>query len=315
MLDYMTHQVLVYQSRMGSESEEFLKQMLMDELIVHVYSYPGKRHSLNEEDWSDFLLGFHGKMQDILINFRYRGPSFWGYLNKVLEWQLLSYYRQVVQYRQAEWICERESIIEYEWIPEQYEFCLLHKINHILDNAGFTDFRTDALRQRLLILVLKNIVFITEDEYFSVFPLLGPSAELAGEYRDLLLESMKRKFDRKKRLELKRCENYCRLTLVEKKRSEEIDLEVQSRFTEKTELYRRRLKRLDRQINSIPMFPSNEDLSELLELPKGSVDSGLFYLRNYLVELYGEEKGQDMRELLSPRLGCAGEKLEDLFSG
>lgn len=86
MLDYMTHQVLVYQSCQGSGSENTLKQMLMNELSLHVYSYPGRRHSLNEEDWSDFLLDFHGKLQDILINFHYRGPSFWGYLNKVLEW-------------------------------------------------------------------------------------------------------------------------------------------------------------------------------------------------------------------------------------
>lgn len=315
MLDYMTHQVLVYQSRLGSGVEYALKQTLVDELSLHVYSYPGKRHSLSEEDWSDFLLGFHGKMQDILINFRYQGPSFWGYLNKVLEWQLLSYYRAAVQFRQVEWICERESIIEYEWTAEHQEFCLLLKISYILDNAGFTDFRTEALRQRLLILVLKNVVFISEDEYFSVFPLLGPSVEEAGKYRDLLLTVMKRKFERKQRLELKRCENYYKLTLTEKKRSEEIDAEALSRLNEKIRLYRRRLKRLDRQINSIPMFPSNEDISELLTLPKGSVDSGLYYLKNYLEAEYGEGPVSGIKGLLSPGLGCAGEKNPDVSAG
>jgi hypothetical protein len=307
MLDYMTHQVLVYQSCQERGSENALKQILMDELSLHVYSYPGRRHSLNEEDWSDFLLGFHGKLQDILISFHYRGPSFWGYLNKVLEWQLLSYYRQAVQFRQAEWICERESIIEYDCSPEAQDFCLLHKISHILDNAGFTDFRTDALRQRLLILVLKNIVFISEDDYLSVFPLLGPGSREAGEYRDLLLELMKRKFERKNKLELKRCENYYKLTLAEKKRSEEIDREALCRFNEKIKLYRRRLNRLDRQINSIPMYPSNEDISEILCLPKGSVDSGLYYLKNYLEAVYGEGQGLG--------LGCSGKNFQTVSSG
>lgn len=310
MLDYMTHQVLVYQSCRGCECENLLKQSLMDELSLHVYSYPGRKHSLSEEDWSNFLLGFHGKLQDILINFHYRGPSFWGYLNKVLEWQLLSYYRDAAKIRQAEWICERESIIEYDWSPEQKEFCLQQKICYLLENTGFTDFRIDALRQRLLILVLKNVVFISVDEYFSVFPLLGPSLREADELRSLLLEFMKRKFDRKKMLELKRCENYYKLTLTEKKRSEEINAETLCPLNEKIKLYQKRLKRLDRQINRIPLFPSNEEISELLCLPKGSVDSGLYYLKNYLEEVYGQAAG--VKELFSPGLGCAQEKIRSV---
>lgn len=152
------------------------------------------------------------------------------------------------------------------------------------------------MRQRLLILVLKNIVFISENDYLSVFPLLGPGREEAVKFRDLLFEFLIRKFERKKKLELKRCENYYKLTLAEKKRSEEIDKETVRRIDEQRKLYRKRLKRLDRQINSIPMHPSNEEISVILGLPKGSVDSGLYYLKNYLEALSGKVLDLDVLE-------------------
>lgn len=307
MLDYMTHQVLVYQSCQGNEMENILKKLLMDELSLYVYAYPGRRHSLNEEDWSDFLLGFHDKMQDILINFHFQGPSFWGYLNKVLEWQLLSFYRQTTRFRQVEWVCERESKIEYEWVSEKKECCLHMKIRHLLDYAGLTAFRVDALKQRLLILVLKNIVFFSEEDYLSVFPLLGPSTDKGATYRDQLLSVMRPKFERKERLELKRCENYSKLTLTEKKCSEEIYPGNKRALTDKMILYRNRMRTLDRQIKRIPMYPSNEEISNIIDVPKGSVDSGLFYLRNYLKSEYLKAayfEGEKMKELLSPGLGC-----------
>ncbi|MDC7234439.1 MAG: hypothetical protein PQJ58_14495 [Spirochaetales bacterium] len=282
MLDYMTHQVLVYQTSSGSTDGEILKQSLMEELTLHIYSYPGKRHCLGEEEWSEFLLGFHGKLHDILLNFRYRGPSFWGYLNKVLEWQLLSFFRDSVRSRQNQWVCERESILEYSREEESQCTCLSHKIICLLESAQLTDYRTDALRSRLLLLVLKNVAFIPEKEYSSLFPLLGPTLREGEEYRDFLLEKMKRKYERKRTLESKRCENYCKLTLTEKKRSEETDAELICYLDEKAHLYRKRLKSLDRQIRSIPLFPSNEDISGVVNQPKGSVDSGLFYLRNFL---------------------------------
>lgn len=307
MLDYMTHQVLVYQSSLGSGREESLRLSLMRDLTLHIYSYPGRRHSLHEEDWSDFLLGFYGRIHDLLVNYRYQGPSFWGYLNKVLEWQLLSYYRQAARFRQAEWVCERESIIEYERSPVEQEYCLSQKMNHILSHPGLTPFRSSALRQRLLLLVLKNIVFIPEDEFASVFPLLGPDREEASEMRERLLSLMKRKFERKKRLETKRCENYSRLTLAEIRQSEETDVASVLRLDEKIILYKRRLKRLDRQLSRIPLYPSNEELSDLLGLPKGSVDSGLFYLKSYLEKRYGPGAASEVKVLFSPGLGCSCE--------
>ena len=67
-----------------------------------------------------------------------------------------------------------------------------------------------------------------------------------------------------------------------KKKEETLSVSLREELDDKMALYRRRLRRLESQIRHIPMAPSNADIAALLGMPKGSVDSGLFYLRNFL---------------------------------
>jgi hypothetical protein len=289
MIDFLTHQVLVYQQTVEENTPGQRHRALLDELSLYVYSFPGYKNSLSEEDWSDFLLGFLGRIHGILMNFDYRGLSFVCYLNSVLTWHLRSHYRQNQKGQEDEWVCERESIIEYEHIRSDEsgcscdnQFCLLDKLNYILENSGMTPYRKDALRQRLLIFVLKHISFLEEDDYLTAFPFLGPAPEEALRLRRSILGCLRLKYDRKEHLRRKRIENYCRLNLNEKKWANSGDPLQFPLFEKRSKLYRKRLRKLDKQLDSIPLVPSNEDIARLLDMPKGSVDSGLYYLRAYL---------------------------------
>ncbi|QEN08422.1 hypothetical protein EXM22_10655 [Oceanispirochaeta crateris] len=296
MVDFLTHQVLVYQATVNDKDMEFFHRALYDELNMYIYSFPGYKKSLNEEDWSDFLLGFMGRMHGVLMNFNYRGLSFICYLNKVLSWYLRSFYRQNQKGLDDDWVYVRESIIEYEYnrrcecIPRKY--CLLDKMVSIIESSGMTPYRKEALRQRLLLFVLKNISFVEEDDFLTAFPFLGPSAEEALFFRKFLQECLRKKYERKELLSRKRNENYFRLNLTERKKASIADPHLIPGLEKRCNLYRRRLKKLDEQLLSIPLVPSNENIAFLLHLPKGSVDSGLFYLRSYLKDL---EESRDCR--------------------
>ena len=150
--------------------------------------------------------------------FSIRGLHSGGYLNKVLEWQLRSFYREEVKRKQCEWICERESIIDYEWNPTENDYCLKNKIHYLLTGTKLSGFRVAALRQRLHILLMKNVAFVREDEFLSLLPLLNLSRDKGLLQRECLLEGMKKKFERKNHLVMKRRENYYRFTLSEKKK-------------------------------------------------------------------------------------------------
>ena len=272
MMDFLTHQVLVYQctAAMGDWKKDH--RVLMDELNLHVYSFPGCKKSLSEEECGEFLLSFTGRLHGIIMNFEYRGLSFLCYLNKVLSWQLRTYYRVDQKERPEEWIQEKESIIDYDAESGSCgsEFCLLEKMIYIVDSSRMTPLRTVSLKQRLLLMVLKNISSLGEDEFLMAFPYLGLPRSRAQELRKKLLLTLEKKKKRREQLTLKRNENYFRLNLHEKKKQACADPQQSVYLENRIRLYRRRLLRLDEQIKAITLVPSNGDMACLLQIPKVS---------------------------------------------
>ncbi len=290
MVDYMTHQALVYQAACRGHFRFEERRKFLNDLNIHIYVYPGVRRALCEEEWSEFYLGFLGKIPDILMNYEFRGPSFLSYLNRLLDWHLKSYYKRCERYRQECWVHERESFLSGSLSSGCSEGCdcgwsLREKIECVFTQSGIPAHRREALRQRLLILVLKNAAVLEESDFLTAFPLLGPDREEAVRMRLSLLDTLEEKRKRRDELSLKRNESYYRLALAFKKKDEAVSDKIREELDGKILLYRRRLRRMEEQIRRVPMVPCNGDIAGLLGMPKGSVDSGLYYLRLYLREL------------------------------
>lgn len=294
MVDYITHQALVYQaSCRGRFRFEYRRQFLND-LSVHIYIYPGMRNALSEEEWSEFFLSFLGKLPDILMHYEFQGPSFLNYLNRLMDWHLKSYYRSCERQRQECWVHERESFLNGSLCSGQEgraesRKTLAEKIESVFSRCDMPRIRREALRQRLLVLVLKNAAILDEDDFLTAFPLLGPEPEEAMGMRAHLLSTLEMKTARRDALGLKRNESYFRLAMASKRLDEAVSGKVREELEGKILLYRRRLRRLDERIRRIPMVPSNEEIAGVLGLPKGTVDSGLYYLRLFLRDLKERE--------------------------
>jgi len=281
-MDAITHQVLLYQyARRGAPGTE-IQESLMERLYLHIYSFPGMKHSLKEEDRSDFLLGFLRKLPDVLMNFEYRGFSFLCYLNCVLEWQVRSWYSLNEASRRDCWVSEREALIEYGCCREEEGLPLKEKLECVILLSGLQRRRLDSFRQRLILFVLKNVALVEEGDFLQALAFLGVNPVTADEQRRILLKTLECRFLRKERLTAKRNECYCRYNLATKKLSEAAGADERSRYVHRSDCYRKRLRRLELQIASVPLSPSNECLAGLLGIPKGSVDSGLYYLRRSL---------------------------------
>lgn len=285
MLDFITHQVLVYQKAGEEERKGERFRELLQELTCHIYLFPGKRRALKEEDWSGFLLSFQGRLPGIILGYTYQGPPFVAYLNRFLTWQLKNWYgmNQKERYQEYAWL--RESVLEYETEEAPSCLCISMKMAHILDHSGMGSKRKASLRQRLLILLLKNIHFYHEDEYLACFPLLGPGPEEALEFRKKLYECMNKKLNRMNHLSEKRNVNYSKFNLYEEWGMDAADPIKQELYSWRSTLYRKRIQVLDKQLDAVSLVPYNSDIADILNIPKGTVDSGLFYIRAYLMSL------------------------------
>ena len=218
MVDVITHQALVYQAANRGHFRFAFKRTFLNDLSLHIYAYPGLHRVLREEDWSEFLLSFLGRVPDILMRYEFRGPSFISYLNSFLDWHLKTFYRSGERFRRECWVYERESALSCSCCTDgscpmdcEMKDSLAEKLETIFSQAGVPRLRKEVLRQRLLVLVLKNAAVLDEDDYLTAFPLLGPSSEEALRMKRVLLKTLAPRMQRKQELSLKRNEAYFRL--------------------------------------------------------------------------------------------------------
>ncbi len=277
MLDYITHLVLAHQ-RNGQH-----KRYLHREISLYIYEYPRKNRTLPEEEWSHFLLSLQNRIDLIIQGFEYRGYSFFTYMNNTLCWHVKSFctFRKKVLYK--DWIMERESALNFDspCISEQ-GISLSGVISQILEARDVPGNNRRSLELRLLMLILKNIHFLDEQEYLECAEYLGYPKDLALNWKTVLTGSLADKLERRGMLIERRNHCYHRITYLEREKADIFDELRRELLNEKIRKFRSRKERINNEISRICLCPANRLIAEVLQVPKGSVDSGLFYLRELI---------------------------------
>ena len=75
---------------------------------------------------------------------------------------------------------------------------------------------------------------------------------------------------------------FCRLFQLHQKLHYEADNAEKEVITARIEKTKSRICKLNRILKSITQMPAHRDIAEIMGIPKGSVDSGLYYLKIYL---------------------------------
>ena len=286
-LTSLTHAVLLYQYN-GVGQEELIRR-----IAQKVYTYPRGRMGWNEDDCSDFFCDFFPKLPNLVKRFTFQGKPFEAYLCTTLKWQLKSFATRKSQNTiKARMVteegfgsveaCYSEPVeIEMDCVteaPPRYSSGVREVLRIDMDGR----IRDEVSRKRLLFLAMKGAFYVDGN-------MLGRVAEVTG-YRfgwlvtcaeELVCRLGKRR-ERLSLLRVRRNHCYFRIYYIHERLAIEIDM------TERTFLFRNlnqerfRLTRLIEEINRIPLAPTHHDIADVLSVPKGSVDSALYYLRNQL---------------------------------
>ena len=281
MLDYITHLVLAHQ-QLGK-----FKDILHREIHTIIYDYPRRNYSLPEEDWCEFMLSLQKRIDSLISGFEYRGYSFIAYLNRTLSWQVKSYWCTRKKKQNREWIMERESALRYEEVQEEPRelYSLKEKVLQLVRIKGDTPTRRRVLRLRLLILLLKNIQFLEEQEFLDCAGDLRFDPREASLWRVSLMNSIQERMGRRNLLVERRNHLYHKITYCEKMKKDIYNDYERALLDERIGRFRRRHCRINEEIRRMSLVPSNREISTLLNIPKGSVDSGLFYLKEMMIQL------------------------------
>ena len=272
----LTGRVLEYQKKgIGYES-------LISTLAWHCYQYPVKRYRWSREDSSDFFLYFYPKLLRMVNDFSDIGKPFEHYLSSVLRSQVRVFARMKLaremrwQMTRSEDFWERADAEETADAQQCVPATRLHGVA-VADSS---------LGKRVLFAALKSVRTIGDREIERLAAFTG----LEKEWIENVVSALKDELSHKERKLALLCERrnaaFCRARLAEARLSRETESQRIDELEDGLRKARRVMENAGNAISHLKLSPSNRQIAEAVGVPKGTVDSSLYWLKKALASLY-----------------------------
>jgi len=280
-VENLTEKVLHYQQTRAGLTE------LMSDLAPRVYLFPQRKMGWDEDACGEFYVFFHPRLVRLLDRFRDQGKPFESYLCSVLAWQLRNFARERKRGERSWNVALR---IEPEHETESAEPAPGDADDEAILPAGGRELtaliRTGSDRRNLLFLILKCSRNLDPGRTAALARLAGvPPERLAS----LMVELCEHRAPREARLEtFRRRRNgaFSQVRLLETELPGETDEEKRVELSVRLQKARRRMRGAMDRMARVGLAPTNREIARILGVPKGTVDSGLYWLKKKLAEVY-----------------------------
>jgi DNA-directed RNA polymerase specialized sigma24 family protein len=272
--------VLYYQNT-GLGLAEILKR-----LALRIYHYPLSKCRASEDDCGEFYLFFYPRLLRTLKKFKDRGKPFEWYFNSVLHWHYKEYCSQKRR-EEIRWTVARNAVFwelpdptaVYAMMPSREGS---HRSIIPMDQWGRS--RQATYRRRVLFLALKNAHALDDSAFSWISRLSGVEEDhLVGLVERLRANLCQREL-RLHKLYLRQNKIYTKILLLQRDLIWEVDPAGKTEIALSLSRLRVKLRTLQRKIRGVKLRPSNREIAELLQIPKGTVDTSLFWFRRQLRE-------------------------------
>ncbi len=267
-MESITEAIIRYQ-KSGSGYNEITKR-----ISLIIYSYPLRNNYLTEEDQCEFYLSFYNRIEGLIKNFTFKGIPFEVLLNKTLKWHTKTYMNCRKKEKQLIAVNNNEAEIKIKDILYNDE----DKLNDY-DHLPDITLKGKASRKRLLILVLVNSHIINDKEMKTFSQITGYNLEWLLDLKDILNSRLFERSKRLNRLREKRNNTYFNLLYKQSFLSDELDIEKKVALIKQIDRLKKRLNDTREEISKVPCCPTHSEIADLLNIPKGTVDSGIHYFR------------------------------------
>jgi hypothetical protein len=279
--------VLAYQ-----QSGQGLARILA-EIAPSIYRYPLSKPGLGEDDCGEYFLFVYPRLLRTLTRFKDRGKPFEWYLNSVLCWQLK-------EYRCHRYRCEEGWGAAAH--PGFWDRTGLFQAGRPAFPPGFdAGGSEDALAawlpkiggarlsraagRRLLFWALKDPRRLSPRDIEILAAASGVSASVLEAAVQEIEQALLMKEERLHRLYHRRNRSYALCLQYQQRLSRELDPERRREALRRLEQARARLHRTLASLSAVRLAASNRDIARALKIPKGTVDSSLYWLRLRLAAL------------------------------
>jgi hypothetical protein len=276
----LTEAVLRYQ-RTGTGLGE-----LVQRVSCLVYDYPRRRTGFDEDDCGDFLLFIRRRIPSFIHNYRYGGKPFEAYLNGCLRWQLRSF----GAHKSARLRQDRLSNAPDRW-EEISELSI--RVTALTAYGGTAVAEVPAhirvprqkrqrralTGRRLVVLAMKGCLRLQRADIEALARATGYSPEYLAQAWESLRAASERRLARLQQLRARRNRTFFRLLCVQDQLAALQASGGSDRLEEEAQRLRTRLLTIREQISRMSLAPTNHEIAQVCGIPKGSVDSALYYLK------------------------------------
>ena len=257
------------------------KKDFLDDVIEYVYIEIGKNRKIEP---GDFIVEFIPKAETLLLNYIESKCSFTHYINNNIKWGILSFSKRYIEHIENQYAYQHYSFHEFDNLEiadhtPSYNISPAAKKVLTIDNG---EIERQILKKRLKIFALKNAKHLNDEQINLLAPLIETSPEWLIESINRLQEECKNKNPireyqqhRYNRLFMSIIKDQCKILQIDDKKEKE-------KLKNSIALKQRRKEILYMQMINRRSGPKNEDIAKLLGIPKGTVDSSLFYMKKHL---------------------------------
>jgi len=258
----------------------------MNDLARKVYLYPRRRMGWDEDACGEFYLFCYSRLVRLLDRFRDQGKPFESYLCSVLGWQLRNFARDRKRGERSWNVALRlepakAPVVDEASAPDDEASALM-----ALDSGIGRYIQTPTDRRNFLFFVLKSSRHISPQQCAALAGLAGVSVDrLEG----LLEELRQGRAHRETRLDsFRRRRNaaFCQVRLLETELATEIDEAKRQALSARLRKARTRMRGAMERMARVGLAPTNKEIARILDVPKGTVDSGLYWLKKKLAPVY-----------------------------
>lgn len=275
---------------------EFRKKSSHPEKVIHavmewVYKQPRYVPTWEEDDYADFLAFFYTKIPRLIERYQYSGKPFEAYLYSTMRWQIKNFSIRLQKNRQASTGIYRymefedlyqqpHMIAEPEQLSEKYQ--LQQGLKRTLNITKKGQLHKQCWQKRIIFLALKNCTVIEDSLVKKVALAAGIKEDRLFKDLQKLKEKVMSRQSRYRQLTERHNQLYAYSLLLHEKIRLCNDQQTRNDLCIQLKKREEQKKRIKNQIRKLRFLPSHSEISKIMKIPKGTIDSSIHQLKKIM---------------------------------
>jgi len=250
-----------------------------------------KRYRVFERDknhWNEFISWLYPRLVRAIDLYRDLGSSFDAYITGLVQKASREYQRREADHRITEYTCWQARAQEMLVCETEAEY-LTPKTQPRPPPLPLSEpvaIPTDIKPRQILLLLLKSYFFATDEFVSRVSHAIGMKTEIVmkmiDELRNLRSEKEREMLSLRDRVH---CQYYRCLTYQKRMEAAQVGTEIRKKMEGRYQRAKIRALTMRKRLKKMRLGAPNRMIAEVTGIPKGTVDSSLFAIKNHLASV------------------------------